>query len=130
MTFLVKGQVTTLRFEVRQKRVKHFKQSHLAPQNSNSMDGLKSAIFSIFQKLANWLDWPCPVCAALQNCPKDILVSFISMKPLSEVAPGLFDHVENETTYASSENKHFSLNLVIVRLTKIMKRADKNWAQF
>ena len=24
----------------------------------------------------------------------------------------------------------FSLNLVIVRLTKIMNRADKNWAQF
>ena len=24
----------------------------------------------------------------------------------------------------------FSLNLAIVRLTKIMKRADKNWAQF
>jgi hypothetical protein len=25
---------------------------------------------------------------------------------------------------------YFSLNLVIVRLTKIMNRADKNWAQF
>ena len=24
----------------------------------------------------------------------------------------------------------FALNLVIVRLTKIMNRADKNWAQF
>ena len=32
--------------------------------------------------------------------------------------------------YASSGNKHFSLNLVIDRLTKIMIRAVKNWAQF
>ena len=29
-----------------------------------------------------------------------------------------------------SRNKHFSLNLFIVRLAKIMNRADKNWAQF
>ena len=33
------------------------------------MHGLKSAILAIFQKLANWLDLPCPVSAALQNCP-------------------------------------------------------------
>ena len=25
------------------------------------MHGLKSAIFAISQKLADWLDWPCPV---------------------------------------------------------------------
>ena len=31
---------------------------------------------------------------------------------------------------ASCRNKHFSLNLVIVRLIKIMNRADKNLAQF
>ena len=29
------------------------------------MHGLKSAILAIFQKLADWLDWPCPVSAAL-----------------------------------------------------------------
>ena len=32
--------------------------------------------------------------------------------------------------HLSSENKHFLVNLVIVRLTKIMNRADKNWALF
>ena len=40
--------------------------------------------------------------------------------------PRLFDEVGHETMYASSRNKHFSLNLVIIRPTKIMNRADKN----
>ena len=31
--------------------------------------------------------------------------------------------------YSFSGNKHFSLNLVILRLIKIMNRADKNLAQ-
>ena len=44
--------------------------------------------------------------------------------------PRFFDQAGHETMHASSGNKHFSLNLVIVRLTKIMNRADKNWAQF
>ena len=48
----------------------------------------------------------------------------------SRVCPRFFDQVGHETMYASSRNKHFSLNLVIVTLTKIMNRADKNWAQF
>ena len=26
------------------------------------MHGIKSAILATFQKLADWLDWPCPVC--------------------------------------------------------------------
>jgi hypothetical protein len=37
------------------------------PKKSNSMHGLKSAILAIFQKSADWLDWPCPVSAALKN---------------------------------------------------------------
>ena len=36
------------------------------------MHGLKSAILAIFQKSANWLDWPCPVSAALQNRSQDL----------------------------------------------------------
>ena len=35
------------------------------------MHGLKSAILTIFQKSTDWLDWPCPVSAALQNSSKD-----------------------------------------------------------
>ena len=31
------------------------------------MHGLKSAILAISQKLADWLDWPCPVSAALKK---------------------------------------------------------------
>ena len=31
------------------------------------MHRLKSDILAIFQKLADWLDWPCPVSAAHQN---------------------------------------------------------------
>ena len=44
------------------------------------MDGPKSAILAISQKSANWLDWldwPCPVSAALQNRPQDFVFSFI-----------------------------------------------------
>ena len=36
------------------------------------MHWLKSAILAIIQKSANWLDWPCPVTAALQNRPQDL----------------------------------------------------------
>ena len=39
------------------------------------------------------------------------------------VRPRFFDQVGHETSI-------FSLNPVIVRPTKIMNRADKNWAQF
>ena len=35
------------------------------------MRGLKSAILAIFQKSAYWLDWTCPVSAALQNGSQD-----------------------------------------------------------
>ena len=48
----------------------------------------------------------------------------------TRVRPRFFDQVGHETMYASSGNKHFSLNPVIVRPNKIMNRADKNWAQF
>ena len=58
--------------------------------------GFKSAIlviFVIFQKSADWLDWPCPVSAALKNglliFYTLIFVIFLIMKPLSEVAPRL-----------------------------------------
>ena len=48
------------------------------PKNSNFMHEFQSAILAIFQKSANWLDWPCPVSAALQNRPQD----FFSLKHL------------------------------------------------
>ena len=35
----------------------------------NCMHGLKSAILAIFQKWADWLDWPCPVSGALHFRP-------------------------------------------------------------
>ena len=43
---------------------------------------------------------------------------------------GFFDQVGHQTMSAYIENKLFSLNHVIVRLTKIMNRADVNWANF
>ena len=39
------------------------------PKRFNCMHGLKSAILENFQKLADWLDWPCPVSAALHFRP-------------------------------------------------------------
>ena len=45
------------------------------------------------------------------------------------VRPRFLDQVGHQTTNASVGNKYFfSLNNVIVRLTKIMNRDDKNWA--
>ena len=41
-----------------------------------------------------------------------------------------FDQAGHEIMSAFSGNKHFSQNLVIVRLTKIINRADKNWVHF
>ena len=54
----------------------------------------KSAILTIFHKLADWLDWPCPVSAALKNGSLIfflfyIFIDFLNIKPLSEVLPRL-----------------------------------------
>ena len=48
----------------------------------------------------------------------------------NRVRPRFFDQVGHQTINASIGNKFFSLNNVIVRLIKIMHRADKNWAHF
>ena len=63
------------------------------------MHGLKNAILAIFQKSADWLDWTCPVSAALQNGSHDSFFTFtftfifkfifLNMKQLSEVELGL-----------------------------------------
>ena len=61
------------------------------------MNGLKGAILATFQKLADWLDWPCPVSAVLKNGWLIFFFSFLfqfsfiflNMKLLSEVAPRL-----------------------------------------
>ena len=45
------------------------------------------------------------------------------------VRPNFLDQVGHETMYASSGYKHFFTKSCHVRLTKIMNRADKNWAQ-
>ena len=38
------------------------------------MHGLRSATLAIFQKSSDWLDWRCPVSAALQNRLQDLLL--------------------------------------------------------
>ena len=50
--------------------------------------------------------------------------------PSIKYRPRFFDQVGHQTTYASMGNKISSLNSVIVRPTKIMNRANKNWAPF
>ena len=49
---------------------------------------------------------------------------------LSRNLPTFFDQVGHQTTNASIGNKYFLLNNVIIRLTQILNRADKNWAHF
>jgi hypothetical protein len=44
---------------------------------ATSDNRLKNAISAIFQKSADWPDWPCPVSAALQNASHDFFFSFI-----------------------------------------------------
>ena len=57
-----------------------------------------------------------------------LLISPMSAKWFKiRVRSRFFDQVGHETMYACSI---CSLNLVIVRLTKIVNRANKNWAQF
>ena len=49
----------------------------------------------------------------------------------SRYRPRFFGQVGHQTTYASmGEISILSLNNVIVRPTKIMNRANKNWAHF
>ena len=50
---------------------------HLIQKKLNFMHGLKSAILAIFQKSADWLDWPCPVSAALYFLSQDIFFYFL-----------------------------------------------------
>ena len=54
----------------------HFKLSHLAPKKLYCMQRLKSAILAIFQKSADWLEWPCPVIPALHCCSQDFYFYF------------------------------------------------------
>ena len=44
--------------------------------------------------------------------------------------PRFFDQVEHHIIMHLLEISIFSLNNVILRLTKIVNRADKNWAHF
>ena len=51
-------------------------------------------LWQLYPKLADWVDWSCPVSAALQNGPQDFfylfsLLIFIYFKPLSEVVSRL-----------------------------------------
>ena len=55
---------------------------------------------------------------------------FCHVNAAVRVHPIFVDQVGHKTMYSFSGNKHLSLNFVIVRLTKIMNRADKNWLQF
>ena len=49
----------------------------------------------------------------------------ISYDPDNRYRPRFFDQVGHQTTYAFIGNKHFLLNHVIFRPTKIMSRSDK-----
>ena len=59
--------------------------------------------------------------------PKAPHLSSLLFSLLTRVLPRFFDQVGHETMYAFSGNKQFSLNLVIIRLIKIMNQ--KNLAQ-
>ena len=56
--------------------------------------------------------------------------ALLSVMLVIRVRPRFFDQVGHETMYVLVETLIFSLNPVIVRPTKIMNRADKNWAHF
>ena len=83
----------------------------------------KSEVDVVISPSQAYLAWPAWAQAAGQaklqaaQCPVDSAQDFLiklDMKPCMHLL----------------EISIFSLNLVIVRLTKIMNRADKNWAQF
>jgi hypothetical protein len=79
------------------------------------MDGLKSVILAILPEISNWLDWPSPVRAAIQNRQQDFIFSFIfqfafifsNIKPLPEVPPGfLVIQIQIEAVCGGSSNCH------------------------
>ena len=78
-------------------------------------------IFDKFQFSVNKHAWYC-----YSHFPITQGVRFLELRVCSR----FFDQVGHDTMYASSGTKQFSLSLVIVGPTKIMNRADKNWAQF
>ena len=59
----------------------------MTQKNSTFTHGLKSAILAIFQRSADWLDWPCPVNAALNFHSQDffyILIYFLKYETIVE----------------------------------------------
>ena len=57
-----------------------------------------------------------PLCSVYRKLKQDIL--------RIESVQDFFDQIEHETMYASSGNKRFSLNLVIVRLDQILTQKN------
>ena len=56
--------------------------------------------------------------------------NIFTCKLRTRVRPRFFDQVGYQTTNASNKALSYSINNVIVRLTKIVNRAVKNWAHF
>ena len=84
----------------------------------------KSATLAIFQKSADWLDWPCPVSAALQTAIKiffsllyfNFTLFFLHMKPLSEVAPGFWSFRSRSKQCAQFQKAHSYPKAPLVKL--------------
>ena len=78
------------------------------------MHGLKSAILATLPEISDWLNWPCPDSAALQNRQQDFfslfsfnLHFFSNIKPFLEVPPGfLVIQIQIEAVCGGSSNCH------------------------
>ena len=76
------------------------------------MHGLKSDSLAIFQKSANWLDWPCPVSAAFQNRPQDffylfyIFIYFLKYETIVRSCAWSFGHSDPDASSVVIEGIH------------------------
>ena len=67
------------------------------------MHVLKSAILAIFHKLADWLDWPCPASAALQNGSQEFFLFYILIVRSSASS---FGHSDSDPSSVISSTKN------------------------
>ena len=69
--------------------------------------------WQFYKKSADWLDWPCPVSAALQNRPQDffflffILIYFSKYEIIVRSSAWCFDHSDPDPSSVLSDPYKF-----------------------
>ena len=86
------------------------------------MHGLKSVILAIFQKPADWLDWPCHVSAALQKSSQDFfsllyIYFFFKYETIVRTSAWSFGHSDPDPSTVNG-NAHTQEAVIFLLLMK------------